>query len=189
MMVDEQLPLSARSDDDLMLIARGGKDTAFDTLVRRYQKRVLAVAGRLLGQRAALAPDAAQNTFLAIYRARSSYQPRGKFAAYLYRVLLNQCRMTHRNAHVEESALQGVDRALPEVGAPADAAVLARERRREVELALGRLSPKLREVVVLRYSGELAYDEIAESLGVPLGTVKRRLFDAMDRLRQSLEDA
>lgn len=172
-----------------MLIARGGLDAAFDTLVRRHQKRVLTVAGRLLGQRVALAPDAAQNTFLAIYRARSSYQPRGRFTAYLYRVLLNQCRMTHRSAHVEESARQAADCAFPQSEASADAIVLARERQREVEHALGRLSPKLREVVVLRYAGELAYDEIAESLGLPLGTVKRRLFDAMDKLRQSLEEA
>jgi RNA polymerase sigma-70 factor (ECF subfamily) len=68
---------------------------------------------------------------------------------------------------------------------------IARESRsswREVEAALGRLSEKLRAVVVLRHSAGLSYDEIAETLDLPLGTVKRRLFDAMEKMRRMLEE-
>lgn len=72
---------------------------------------------------------------------------------------------------------------------PSEDIILARERQREVELALNCLSPKLRQVVVLRYSGELSYDEIAEVLSVPLGTVKRRLFDAVEKIRRNVEGA
>jgi RNA polymerase sigma-70 factor (ECF subfamily) len=171
-----------------MLLARGGLDAAFDALVRRHQTRVLSVAARLVG-RSSLAPDLAQNTFLAIYRALPTYQARGKFSAYLYRVLLTQCRLSYRSARVESHAFDRLSQLPMETSEAAEEIILARERQREVELALGCLSPKLRQTIVLRYSGELSYDEIAEVLSVPVGTVKRRLFDAMEKLRQNVEGA
>lgn len=183
--------LAGRTDDDLMLLARGGVGAAFDVLVRRHQLVVLNVAARLLGQ-STLAPDLAQNTFLAIYRALPQYQPLGKFSAYLFRVLLNQCRSLRRSAHVEGNALAALARTSCESEPAPEDQILARERQREVESALTKLSPKLREVVVLRYSAGLNYEEIADTLTIPLGTVKRRLFDAMAKLRlvmEGIEDA
>jgi RNA polymerase sigma-70 factor (ECF subfamily) len=175
----------SRTDDELMLLARGGVDEAFDVLVRRHEGRVLRMAGRLLG-RSALAPDVAQNAFIEIYRGLPRYQPQGKFSAYLFRVLLNQCRVAARSARragvvVEDPPAAPGDRS-------GESLILARERQREVEAALGRLSEKLRAVVVLRHSAGLSYDEIAETLDLPLGTVKRRLFDAMEKMRRMLEE-
>jgi RNA polymerase sigma-70 factor (ECF subfamily) len=184
-LVDED-SLRSRTDDDLMLLARGGLSAAFDALIRRHQNTVLSVAARLAG-RSSLAPDLAQNTFLAIYRALPKYQARGKFSAYLYRVLLNQCRVGFRSAHVENHALNQFSLLPTDSSEAAEDIILARERQREVESALGCLSPKLRQVVVLRYSGGLSYDEIADVLSAPLGTIKRRLFDAMEKLRVSME--
>jgi len=184
-LVDEDL-LGSRTDDDLMLLARGGLGEAFDALIRRHQHTVLSVAARLAG-RNSLAPDLAQNTFLAIYRALPKYQARGKFSAYLYRVLLNQCRVGYRSAYVEHNALNQFSLLPTDSSEAAEDIILARERQREVESALGCLSLKLRQVVVLRYSGGLTYDEIAEVLSVPVGTIKRRLFDAMAKLRASME--
>ena len=175
--------MSCRSDDDLMLLARAGVEGAFDALVVRHQGRLLRVAARQVGVRA-LAADLAQNTFLEIYRALGRYQARGAFRSYLYRVLLNQCRMTRRSAQVALRALE--DSAPPLSGD--DTEILDRERRRDVERALDGLSNKLRDVVVLRYCADLDYDEIAVTLGIPLGTVKRRLFDAMAKLREMLEE-
>jgi RNA polymerase sigma-70 factor (ECF subfamily) len=71
---------------------------------------------------------------------------------------------------------------------PVEAAILARERQRDVDAAVARLRDKLRDVVLLRYSAGLSYEQIAVTLEIPTGTVKRRLFDAMERLRQSLEE-
>jgi len=176
--------LAAHDDDELMLLARANVEGAFDVLVHRHQRRLLRVAARYLGRHGAAA-DVVQNTFLEIYRARARYQCRGRFQAYLYRVLLNECRM----------ALRSVRRQRQETAIPADTVglgesqILMRERQREVEAALGQLSEKLREVVLLRYSADLAYDEIAQVLGVPLGTVKRRLFDGMDKLRRNLGES
>ena len=113
---------------------------------------------------------------------------RGRFPSYFYRVLLNQCAMVRRSALVEARAALVMPAAPAEAAATQETAILARERERDVEAALARLSAKLRDVVVLRYSGALRYDEIADVLHVPVGTVKRRLFDALEKLRQELED-
>ena len=176
-------------DDELMLLARGGRGSAFDELVRRHQRRVLGVAARY-AHSPGLARDVAQSTFLELYRAVASYQPRGAFTSFLFSILLNQCRMAWRTARVEDRrraavAVAWVDEADPDTS---EARILARERSREVQRALDRLSEKLRAVVVLRYSGDLSYQEIAGALDIPLGTVKRRLFDALHQLRLIMED-
>jgi RNA polymerase sigma-70 factor, ECF subfamily len=185
---------TARSDDELMLLARGGLPDAFDELVRRHQVRVLRVAARRLARRE-LAADVAQNAFLDVYRALPRYQPQGRFQAYLFRAVVNQCRMTERAARSEgrfraplsPAALDGAAQPVSAPDSSAEARILARERERDLERAVGRLSEKLRDVISLRYAGELGYDEIAETLGLPVGTVKRRLFDAVEKLRQILE--
>ena len=177
----------ARSDDDLMLLARANVSGAFTALVARHQQRTLRVAGRQLGPGAiAATADVVQNTFIDLYRALPRYQPRGQFGSYLFRILLNQCRMALRAARIEAKHRQQHETA-PAAAPPHEAAVLARERERDTEAALARLGSKLRDVVVLRYTGELSYDEIAATLEIPIGTVKRRLFDAMRKLRDLME--
>lgn len=183
----EKKPLSALEDDELLLLARGGMKEAFDSLVRRHQDRMLCVAGKWLGHPQA-ARDAAQNTFLEVFRYLPRYRPRGKFKAFLHRVLLNQCRMLQRSRRYDLAAREQLQVA-PEWNASdlPDEQLLAREKRREVERALGRLSKKLRNVLVLRYAAELSHEEIADVLKIPLGTVKSRLFAGLAKLRRVLE--
>jgi RNA polymerase sigma-70 factor (ECF subfamily) len=177
--------LESRSDDELMLLARGGLESAFATLIRRHQSRTLRLAVRYLG-RESLAADVAQDTFVEIFRALPQYQAHGRFSSYLYRVLLNRCHMTWRSARAEQRALTVVSEDVSEID---EGELLLRERRRDLTMALGKLSEKLRSVVLLRYSADLNLDEIAETLEIPIGTVKRRLFDAMTKLRDGLEGA
>ena len=87
----DEVPLTERSDDDLMLLARGGVAAAFDTLVRRHQRMVLRIAAKYVGSTAA-ATDVGQNSFLQLYRALPDYRAHGKFSAYLYRLVLNEGR-------------------------------------------------------------------------------------------------
>jgi len=181
------VPLDARSDDDLMLLARGGVAPAFEALVRRHQTRMLHVAARYLG-RVDLAPDAAQNTFIEIHRGLGRYQPRGRFSSFLYRVLLNQCRMARRSARAESAALDRAAREPGDGGPRTDDEILARERHRDLDRAVAGLSEKLRSVVLLRYTAGLDYARIAETLEVPLGTVKRRMFDALRILHEKMEE-
>lgn len=183
--------LSERDDDQLMVLASGGHRPAFDELVRRHRGRLLGVAIRYV-KSPGLARDITQNAFLDVYRAAQRYEPRGSFTSFLYRALLNQCRMAHRSARAEERLLAAASAAAlaaPELDEDtAEDRILARERERRVQAALDRLSEKLRVLIVLRYSGDLSYQEIADVLDIPLGTVKRRLFDALGRLRDLLPE-
>ncbi|MFZ5438549.1 MAG: RNA polymerase sigma factor [Myxococcota bacterium] len=179
--------LEARPDDELMLLARGGRRDAFDVLVRRHQLAALKLASKYLGEVAA-ARDACQNAFLELYRGLPRYRAQGRFDFFLRRVVLNQCRMLGRGARIGERALSSAPLLTTGDGTPApDDALLAAERRRDVDRALGQLSDKLREVVVLRYTGGHSLEEIAAILELPLGTVKSRLFAAMEKLKGHLE--
>ena len=169
------------------MLFRSGRREAFDTLVRRHQGRVLRLAHKYLADKGA-ARDAAQATFVELFRYLPRYQPRGLFLVLLQRIALNQCRMygrsrTSQGRAVEELAWQ------PEAPPPQapDALLLAREQRREVEQALTGLSTKLREVLVLRYANDCSLEEVAQILELPVGTVKSRLFAGLAKLRQKLE--
>jgi RNA polymerase sigma-70 factor (ECF subfamily) len=168
-----------RSDDDLMRLARAGAAGAFETLVRRHQARVLRLCHRYLSDRS-LTQDAAQNTFIELYRYLPRYQPRGQFEAFLRRVALNQCRMASRARK----------RPSPEPSAATadgpDVEVLRAERQREIARALSKLSARHREVIALRFGADLSYQEIAETLRVPIGTVRSRMFAALKKLRRRL---
>jgi RNA polymerase sigma-70 factor (ECF subfamily) len=173
--------LDDRSDDELMLMSRGGMQSAFDLLVRRHQAWVLHVAVRYLGD-AALAKDVAQNTFLELYRNLERYERRDKFRAFLCRIVLNQGRMTARAARSSVRLRAPLTQAL-EMNPQS---LLAREFSRDLQLALERLGDKHRTVVILRYCEDLDLPEISEIVGIPVGTVKSRLFDAMAKLREML---
>jgi RNA polymerase sigma factor (sigma-70 family) len=179
------------SDDDWMLLARSGRPGAFDALVLRHQGSALACAYRYLGHRE-LARDVVQNTFLEIFRRVADYHPQGRFRAYLHRVLLNQCRTAARSRRYrarfeDDRTATEPEQAVNETPA-ADAQILARERARQIDRALLGLSDKLRSVVVLHYSGDLSHAEVAETLGIKLGTVKSRLAAALVALRDTMED-
>lgn len=178
--------LEARSDDELMVLARGGRPAAFDVLVRRHQASALKVAARYLGSPAD-ARDACQNAFLEVYRSLTRYQPQGSFVFYLRRVLLNQCRMLGRSAatRIRIAGVSSVD--VPVAARLPDEALLAKERARALTSAVCELSDKLREVVALKYAGEHSLEETAAILELPVGTVKSRLFSAMDKLKGNVE--
>lgn len=183
---DDRKAREERDDDELMLLARAGVRSAFDTLVRRHQGRVIETAKKQLGS-VDMAKDAAQNAFVELYRYVPKYDPQGKLKPLLYRILLNQCRMAHRSRRRFFDARQRLAHEPEPPPELPDADLIARERRRQVERALLVLSPKLREVVVLRYTGELSHEEIARALDIPIGTVKSRLFEGVRKLRRPLE--
>jgi len=173
----------ARSDDDLMLLARGGVSSAFDALVRRHQAAVLGLARRVVGD-PATAEDVAQESFVDLHASLETYEPRGKLRAYLLRVTLNRARRSRRGAARSPITLGPV----PEVATSpeGEARILAEERQVEVQRAVDRLPRRQREVLALRFGAGLPHAEIAEVLGVPVGTVKSRLYHALRKLRPRL---
>jgi RNA polymerase sigma-70 factor (ECF subfamily) len=185
---DDPISLDDRDDDALMLMARAGVHRAFEILVRRYQRMALVTAMKYLGDRQS-AEDAAQNSFVDLFRSLASYRPEGKLRAYLATIVINHCRMTRRRERGEASMRQllgGLEAAM----APSrhdDDELQSREAQRLLDAALLTLSPKLREVVVLRYAAGLSHQQIGEALGLRLGTVKSRLFAGIAKLGRALE--
>jgi len=176
-------PLQDLEDDELMLMTRGGVEAAFDIIARRYQQVLFRVASRVLGQ-TILAEDAIQNTFLALYNAVGSYEPRGRFKQFLFQILINECRIIMRSAgrfkklREELAAVVQIKPGMP------DEDILEREKNKEVNRALSRLGFKLRIVVVLRFAGGLSYSEIGQALKIPVGTVKSRLNTGIVKMRK-----
>ncbi len=193
-----RLSESMSKDPDFELIRRcqtesgPAREAAFAELFENYKDRVFNLAGRLLGNPAD-AEDVSQEAFVTVFRKIHEFQFSSRFYTWLYRVVFNLCVDQRRrgttglvlgsmsgNGEAILATLRDPD---PE---PAQRVAEGESRQRLVERALRRLSEPLRAVVVLRYMEELAYEEIAEVLGISLGTVKSRLSRAHHFLQESL---
>jgi len=161
-----------------------GDVEAYTALVDRYYDRCARFAVRMLGNRDD-AEDALQATFLRAYRALDRYQERDRFSAWLYRILVNQCRsMAARRAHRERVFVR-------------EEAVLARaaderpnwsgEDEEFVQRVLSELDPLLREAFLLKHIEEMSYEEMSALTGVGVSALKMRVKRACDRLRERWE--
>lgn len=186
-------PEAGPGDAELVARARGGDRAAFDQLVLRHQDRVYTMAYRMLGNRDE-ALDAAQEIFLAAYRSLGAFESKARFSTWLYRVTVNRCRDELRKRgtvkHTRPASLEGpgnhaFDPPAPVAADPASAAE-TRERDEAVARAIASLPEETRAAVVLRDVQGLAYEEIAEVLGVPAGTVRSRIFRGRAQLRAAL---
>ena len=181
------VPLEARDDDTLMRLAQGGVERAFDVLVRRHQQQVIAISVKYL-QDIALAQDMAQTSFLDLYRNRDKYRPKGKFRAFLARIVINNCKMALRHARTEADTRRVFQSAGPSHTEMNENELFRKEQQQLMEIALSRLSPKLRDVLTLRFAAEMSYREIADTLGIRVGTVKSRIFAGIEKLSQTMEE-
>ena len=175
---------SVTSDGDLIQRAAGGDRGAFEQLYKRYARPVFGLALRRLGDRGR-AEDAVQETFASIWRSAGSYKPeRGPGAPWLYAVA--------RNAIVDRARLRAdlpaeiPDEAAHEPG-PGDQAEQGWVSWR-IHRALEELPEREREVIALAYWSGLSQSEVAEFLGIPLGTVKTRTRSALSHLADILGD-
>jgi RNA polymerase sigma-70 factor (ECF subfamily) len=170
-------------DAQFMARAATGDDGAFEQLVKRHQKNLLNYFVRMGAY--AECEDLVQNTFVRLYQFRHRYQATAKFTTFLYtlayRVWADLGRKNQRreklSAHlrvVAESTETNADERCPHI---------------DVEAALDQLSHKLRDVVVLHFYQGLPYQEIADVLRIPLGTVKSRMNLAIQALREQFHDA
>ncbi len=172
------------TDEDLLSrVAEGDRD-AFGTLYQRYARAVLGLALRRLGDRGR-AEDAVQEAFASVWRAARSYRrDRGPVAPWLYAVARNAIADRGR-ARIEPPA-EPVDRASDAAGPP-DRAEQSWVAWR-VHRALEQLPEPERHVIELAYWSELSQSEIADFLGIPLGTVKTRTRSGLRRLAGELEE-
>ncbi len=187
--------LRGPTDEDLVRRVQQGDASAFDELVLRYQDRIYTVCLRQLGERP-LAEEVAQDVFLSAYRALGNFRGDSKLSTWLFRIAINQCKnkrlYNRRRAHGRHESLEGdpdPDRPARQFAHPdrgPDAGVHRSEAERVLAEALQELEPDYRAIIVLRDIEDLAYDDIAELLGIARGTVKSRLHRARSQLARLL---
>lgn len=191
----EEVPVAPDVTEERALVerARGGDQDAFAVLVRLHQRQVYALALRMLrdGEEAS---EATQDVFLAAWQALSGYRGDARLSTWLYRIAYNHClrlagqRKRQAAARLELTAESA--RAQTPAGALSahHAADAEREMRETVRDQIANLPPKYRLVVILRHLQDLSYEEIAEVMRVPIGTVKTHLFRARAMLKERLDD-
>jgi RNA polymerase sigma-70 factor (ECF subfamily) len=163
-----------------------GDSHAFTELFEQYKNLVFRVALLMLDDPDE-AEDALQEVFIQVYRSLHTYDPqKGAFTTWLHQITVNHCLNRKRKRwlglipleHIPQKSLAARSRSIEDRFAEDES----------LRRALNRLSDKLRAVVVLRYYAELSYAEIAQALGIPIGTVQSRLNQAMGTLREALKE-
>ncbi|HEX6045487.1 MAG TPA: sigma-70 family RNA polymerase sigma factor [Pyrinomonadaceae bacterium] len=175
------------TDEIIVERALTGDAEAFGEIVRRWERRIFALAYGMLG-REEDARDATQETFLAAFRNLRGFRGDAKVSSWLHRIAVNQCITRQRRAKVRsESAL---DDEVTEFSMPLDyspaSVVEGRQETLAVRRAINSLPIELRQVVIMKEFEELTFREIADALDLPLSTVKSRLYTALKQLEMRL---
>lgn len=174
-------------DIDLLPAATAGDMDAFEALVRRYQARMVGLARTLTGS-SEEAEDLAQEVFVRVFRSLSSFRADSSFRTWLYRVAINVARSHNARRRRVGAVWQDSGEDGETVFDPADPVDFESGwiTRDLVGRALDRLPDDMRVAVTLRDVHGLGYRDIAETIGVPIGTVESRIFRARQRLRAVL---
>ena len=174
-------------DEELVGAFQSGDLSAFDVLVRRWDRRIQGAIYRIVGSEEE-ARDLAQETFLKAYRALGAFKRQARFSSWLYQIALNLCRDRLRRRRGK--TLVSLDALSEDGGALAVGTgpeiVEALDLSRVVAAAVAALPEEQREVIVLKEYEGLTFLEIAEVLGLPVSTVKTRLYRGLGHLRQRL---
>ena len=182
-------------DKELMLRVRGGDMAAFEELYARYSRPLLNFLYRLTWDRA-FAEDLVQEVFLRLWKGRARYRPTGKFTTYLFQIAKNHWlnEREKRNRRISPVSLEaGADESsngLRDAVGSGERGPMARTLDKElgerIAAAVGKLSEKLRLVFVLGQLDGMRYADIAEILGIPVGTVKSRMSNAEKAIRADM---
>lgn len=179
------------ADGELVLTAVAGRESSFEELVRRYQRPIASYVYRMVGDYDA-ALDLTQEVFIRVYNSLARYRSEFKFSTWIYKIAHNAAIDHLRRYSVREQLLSAESEGTrPEVVIESrrltpEQESEREERRSEIESVVQTLPAAYRELIVLRHSHDLSYDEIAEVTGLPLGTVKNRLFRAREAMRDLL---
>ena len=181
--------LTELSDLELIASAIRGREDGFEMLVKRYQRPIAGYIFRMLGDYEA-SLDVSQEVFIKVYNSLTRYSSEYKFSTWLYRIAHNAAIDHMRRNSVNAQSLEtenadGTYQLQIECSKPTPEQDQERsEWRTEIETVVKRLPAAYRELILLRHSQDLSYDEIAGVTGLPLGTVKNRLFRAREMMRE-----
>ncbi len=173
--------------------SRAGEREAFATLVEAHADRIYSYLYHMLGDPAE-AEDLAQETFVRAWEALKDFRGGAAFSTWLYRIATNLAidalRRRKRRPQAEslDAAVETddgeMDRQVPDPARPVEDQLAARQLQQAVWEAVAELSPKLRAVLLMYDFQQLTYEQIAAALGIPIGTVKSRLFNARQQLKK-----
>ena len=180
---------NALADSELVQSTLAGRESDFEELVRRYQRPIAAYVYRMVGDYDA-ALDLTQEVFIKVYASLARYRSEFKFSTWIYKIAHNAA-IDHLRRHATREAVANSDdnrvegtvesrRLSPEQESERS------ERCSEIEVVVQLLPAPYRELILLRHAQDLSYEEIAEVTGLPLGTVKNRLFRAREAMREHL---
>ena len=180
------------TDEQLVALAVSEDPEAFGEIVRRWERKIFALCFGMLG-REDDAGDAAQEAFIAAYRNLANFRGEAKVSSWLHRIAVNQCLTIKRRQKTraedyvvdEDGAEDRTFVASPHLS-PARTTEKV-ERMNLVRQAVGALPSDLRQVIVMKEFEEMTFQEISETLDLPLSTVKSRLYTALKQLRMRLE--
>jgi RNA polymerase sigma-70 factor (ECF subfamily) len=180
------------TDEELVERAVANDSDAFGEIVRRWERKIFALCFGMLG-REDEARDACQETFIAAYKNLSKFRGEARVSSWLHRIAVNQCLTTKRRAKTRSEEFldsEGGSEERAFVAAPHHSpAKIAEtsERTAVVRQAVKALPIDLREVIVMKEFEEMTFQEISDTLEIPLSTVKSRLYTALKQLRMKLE--
>ena len=182
------------NDQALVERVQQGDKTAFDLLVLKYQTRLAKLVARFVRNPADV-PDVVQETFIKAYRALGNFRGESAFYTWIYRIAINTAKnhlvaMGRKNPsssiEVQDAEDYGASEWLKEYATP-ERELLANEIRHTVNRAVEELPPDLREAITLREMEGLSYEEIAQVMDCPIGTVRSRIFRAREAIDGKLE--
>jgi RNA polymerase sigma-70 factor (ECF subfamily) len=191
-------PFAALEDVDLVRLVVGGSQPAFEILVERYQGRIFRLVSRFVPS-AADVEDIVQDVFLKVFRRIETFTFQASFYTWLYRIAVNtasdafQRRKRNPVRSVEDPTLFACDRAgdsrtpTPARGeGPPEEGLMEEELREVTRGILATIPEKFRTVLMLREYEDLSYEEMAQVLGISIGTIESRLFRARARFKEKM---
>lgn len=199
-MPDQPVAPPAAADSEVLLVQRAaaGDHRAYELLVIKYQRRIERLIGRMVRD-VDLVQDIAQESFIRAYRALPQFRGESAFYTWLYRIAVNTAKKAlvelKRDPLVVESASSSagedgeetsrIERELTDAATP-EAILASKEIAETVNAAINALSEDLRQAITLREIEGLSYEEIAEMMNCPIGTVRSRIFRAREAIAQRL---
>lgn len=192
-------PPSSLSDPDLVALARKGSEPAYRELLTRYERPVFSLVFRMVRDRET-AEDLSQETFIKVLNNLDRYSPEFKFSSWLFKIANNLTIDHLRRRRVDTISIEGAPDAVTAESARATSIAVvsgsespleeleSRELGTAIERAIGKLRPEYRACIMLRHVEDKSYEEIAEIVKLPLGTVKTYIHRARHELRAALGD-
>jgi RNA polymerase sigma-70 factor (ECF subfamily) len=196
--MEDKLPRSPRAEEDRKLIeaAKRGENKAFERLMKKYYKSVYFLVFKMV-RNSEDAEDLTQESFAKAFNSINSFDPKYAFSTWLFKIATNNCIDHIRRQKMQTLSInqptQGEDGSsmvfqIQDRDLIPDEQILKKQRKEIIARAVSGLPDRYQQLIQLRYFRELSYEEVAQELKIPLGTVKAQLHRAKELLNEALED-